>query len=238
MYKQLCGIVVSFMLIFSTVLEAQTMKNSALDARQQAIVEISAFTANGHLEKLRIALGEGLDAGLTVNEIKEILVQLYAYAGFPRSLNGLNTFMAVVDERRGKGIRDETGKEASPLPTDRSSLQFGTENQTSLAGQAVKGAIYDFAPAIDQFLKGHLFGDIFQRDNLDWQSRELATIAALASIEGLNPQLQSHYRTGMNTGLTPDQLRACVAVLEAKAGKKAGDNAKAVLDRVLNAKTH
>jgi 4-carboxymuconolactone decarboxylase len=32
---------------------------------------------------------------LTVNEIKEILVQMYAYAGFPRSLNGINAFMAV-----------------------------------------------------------------------------------------------------------------------------------------------
>jgi alkylhydroperoxidase/carboxymuconolactone decarboxylase family protein YurZ len=237
MYKQIGGMVLSFMLIFSTVSEAQTMKNDALNARQQGIVEISAFTANGHLEKLRSALSEGLDAGLTVNEIKEILVQLYVYAGFPRSLNGLNTFMAVLDERRSKGIRDETGKEASPLPTDRNSLQFGMENQTKLAGQAVKGAIYDFAPAIDQFLKAHLFGDIFQRDNLDWQSRELATIVALASIEGLNPQLQAHYRLGMNTGLTPDQLRACVAVLDAKAGKKVGDNAKAVLDKVLSAET-
>jgi alkylhydroperoxidase/carboxymuconolactone decarboxylase family protein YurZ len=220
-------------LFFSTTLEAQTMKSDALNARQRGIVEISAFTANGDLEKLRTALNDGLNAGLTVNEIKEILVQLYAYTGFPRSLNGLDTFMAVLRERRKKGIEDETGKAASPLPTDRSSIQFGTENQTKLVGQPVKGPIYDFAPAIDQFLKGHLFGDIFQRDNLDWQSRELATIAALASIEGLNPQLQGHYRMGMNTGLTPDQLQACVTVLEAKAGKKIGENARVVLEGVL-----
>jgi alkylhydroperoxidase/carboxymuconolactone decarboxylase family protein YurZ len=170
-----------------------------------------------------------------VNEIKEILVQLYAYAGFPRSLNGLGAFLSVMEERQRKGIRDEPGKEASPLPADRSSVQFGAENQTRLVGQVVKGPIYDFAPAIDQFLKGHLFGDIFQRDNLDWQSRELATIAALASIEGLNHQLQGHYRFGMNTGLTPDQLRACVAVLEASLGKKIGENARAVLEGVLGA---
>jgi 4-carboxymuconolactone decarboxylase len=51
------------------------------------------------------------------NEIKEILVHLYAYTGFPRSLNGIHTFMAVLDERRAQGIEDEPGKEASPLPT-------------------------------------------------------------------------------------------------------------------------
>ena len=57
------------------------------------MIPITAFTANSDLEKLRRALNEGLDAGLTVNEIKEVLVHLYAYAGFPRSLNGINTFM-------------------------------------------------------------------------------------------------------------------------------------------------
>jgi hypothetical protein len=40
-------------------------------------IPIAAFTANGDLEKLRTALSAGLDAGLTVNEIKEILVQMY-----------------------------------------------------------------------------------------------------------------------------------------------------------------
>ena len=70
------------------------------------------------MEKLKTALNKGLDAGLTVNEIKEILIQMYAYAGFPRSLNGINTFMAVVDERQVKGIRDEMGKEARPMPVD------------------------------------------------------------------------------------------------------------------------
>jgi hypothetical protein len=39
-------------------------------------------------------------------------------------------------------------------------------------------------------LKGHLAGDIFGRDNLDFQSREFVTISALASMDGVNPQPQ------------------------------------------------
>lgn len=58
----------------------------ALSAKQRSIIPIAAFTATGDQERLRTALTEGLEAGLTVNEIKEILVQMYAYAGFPRSL--------------------------------------------------------------------------------------------------------------------------------------------------------
>ena len=85
---------------------------------------------------------------------------MYAYAGFPRSLNGIGVFMAVMNEREDKGIRDKMGKEASSLPTDKSNLEFGTENQTKLIGHPVAGPLFDFAPTIDQFLKAHLFGDI------------------------------------------------------------------------------
>jgi alkylhydroperoxidase/carboxymuconolactone decarboxylase family protein YurZ len=97
-----------FVLVFSieAIAETRTVNTQALSPKQQSIVTISAFTANGDLEKLKTALNQGLDTGLTVNEIKGILVQLYAYTGFPRSLNGISTFMGVMDERQKKGISD------------------------------------------------------------------------------------------------------------------------------------
>jgi 4-carboxymuconolactone decarboxylase len=94
------------MLSITAISEAQIMQNH-LNEKQRAIIPIASFTANGDLDKLRMALNEGLDAGLTVSEIKEILVQLYAYAGFPRSLNGIGTLMTVMDERGKQGIRDK-----------------------------------------------------------------------------------------------------------------------------------
>ena len=212
------------------------MENEALNAKQQSIVTIAAFTANGDLQKLKTALNEGLDAGLTINEIKEILVQLYAYAGFPRSLNGINTFIDVLEERERKGIKDELGKEPSPLPANKSSIELGTEIQTRLIGAPATGKYIAFAPAIDQFLKGHLFGDIFGRDNLDFQSREIATISALANMEGVNPQLQGHFSVGFNIGMTEAQLRSLISVLEAKVGKKQADNASEILGKVLSSR--
>ncbi len=223
-----------FAFSFAANSEAQTMKNEGLNAKQQSIVTIAAFTAAGDLKKLKTALNEGLDAGLTINEIKEVLVQMYAYAGFPRSLNGIDTFMGVLDQRKLKGIQDKPGKEPSPLPAGKSSIELGTEVQTRLAGKPVTGPIYTFAPVIDQFLKGHLFGDIFGRDVLDFQSREIATIAALANMEGVNPQLQAHFNIGFNVGLTEAQLRSLVSVLAAKVGKKQADNAAEILGKVLS----
>ncbi len=211
-------------------------ENQILAARQEQIVAIAAFTARGDLFKLETALNDGLNAGLTVNEIKEVLVQMYAYTGFPRSLNGISTFMRVVEERKAKGIQDEVGHEASRLPADKSSIELGTEIQTNLVGAPVRGPIYTFAPAIDQFLKGHLFGDIFGRDVLDFQSRELATISALASMEGVNSQLQAHFNIGFNSGLTERQMEGLIRVLADKVGKKEADNASAVLGNVLSSK--
>jgi alkylhydroperoxidase/carboxymuconolactone decarboxylase family protein YurZ/quercetin dioxygenase-like cupin family protein len=214
--------------------KAEVMFNSdALDAKQESIVRISAFTSKGDLASLSVALHEGLDVGLSVSEIKEVIVQLYAYAGFPRSLNALYTFMDVLKERKKKGISDTPGKTVSPYPANKSKLEFGTENQTRLVGSTVKGEVYEFAPAIDQFLKEHLFGDIFGRDILDYKTREIATIAALASLGGAENQLRSHFNVGMHNGLTEEQLSRIVFIIKTNVGDVEGNNASIVLASVL-----
>ena len=212
------------------------MDTETLNPRQQSIVVISAFTANGDLEKLKGALSEGLDAGLTVNEIKEVLVQLYAYAGFPRSLNGINTFMAAMDERKARGITDAQGREASPMPANWNRDEYGAQVRAKLGGRdsiPAPGGYQLFTPVIDTFLKEHLFADIFARDNLDHQSRELATISTLAGIPGLGGQLQFHMNAAMNTGLSEVLMKDFISVLAGRVGKKEADAAQAVLTRVL-----
>lgn len=89
--------------------------NETLSPQEKSIVAIASTTAKGGLESLKPRLNEGLDAGLTINEIKEVIVHLYAYCGFPRSIRGLVTFKEVLDERKAKGITDETGPDASPV---------------------------------------------------------------------------------------------------------------------------
>lgn len=178
------------------------MAKESLSKKQKSIVMISSYTASGDLENLEKSLNKGLDDGLTVNEIKEILVQMYAYCGFPRSLNGLNTFKKVVDSRKG----DKLGKEGKVLPKDTDKFAYGDNVQYELTGNHLKGGIFDFAPAIDQYLKEHLFADIFARGVLTYQEREIATISALSSISGLEPQLNSHIQIGKNTGLSDAQV--------------------------------
>jgi 4-carboxymuconolactone decarboxylase len=222
---------------FASISEGQNMNdNQDLSAKQRSIIPIAAITANGDMEKLKTALNDGLDTGLTVNEIKEILVQMYAYAGFPRSLNGIHAFMAVMDERQAKGIKDEMGKEASPVPADMNKDEYGAKVRARLAGQDVippPSGFQLFTPDIDTFLKEHLFADIFARDNLDYQSRELATISALASMTGTTGQLRFHLGAAMNTGLTEAQMKDFISVLAATVGKAQAKSAEIILTEVL-----
>lgn len=215
---------------FTSALGAE---EKGLNQKQQEIVRISAFTASGDLEDLKISLNDGLDAGLTVNEIKEILVHTYAYCGFPRSLNGMGVFMNVLSEREAKGIKDEIGRDITPIPSNRNSVEYGTEVQTKLVGAPVQGGIYNFAPAVDEFLKGHLFGDLFGRDILDFQTREIVTIAALGNMSGVNPQLAAHFNLGMNAGLTREQINGIINVFDKRIGKEQGKNAREIFDEVI-----
>lgn len=211
----------------------------SLNPKQQGIIPIAAFTANGNEDKLGVALNEGLDAGLTVNEIKETLIQMYAYCGFPRSLNGIFAFMSVLDARKARGIEDEQGPDASPVSDNYDKDEYGAKMRASLGGQAEippPAAWQTFAPTIDTFLKEHLFADIFVRDVLDHQARELATVAALASMTGTEGQLIFHLGAAMNTGLSEAQMKDFVRVLKAKVGGEEGKRAMGVLEGVLKAR--
>jgi alkylhydroperoxidase/carboxymuconolactone decarboxylase family protein YurZ len=141
--------------------------------------------------------------------------------------------MQVLKERKQRGVNDPQGSDPGPALSGDELLAAGTANQTKLVGAPVQGAIFDFAPVIDEYLKTHLFGDIFGRANLDWQSRELATVAALAAMSGLESQLQSHIRVSMNVGISSQQLKQFIEVLAAQVDADTAQRAQIALEKIL-----
>ena len=173
---------------------------------------IACNEAKGDLVSLESAIHNGLEAELTVSQIKEALSQLYAYTGFPRSLNALGVLKNVVESRKSKDKRVIMGEDANALPDDYNALERGTAVQTQLVGKAFE---YEFAEATDYYLKAHLFGDIFARDNLTYADRELITVSALSGLEGVESQLKSHIAGARNMGVTEEQLQGIVVALAA-----------------------
>lgn len=56
------------------------------------------------VDKLNSAVHKALNAGITINELKEILVHIYAYCGFTRSLNAISTLMTVWKTAISRGL--------------------------------------------------------------------------------------------------------------------------------------
>ena len=229
-------IVAAFFLICHLSAQNEMSSIQTLTEGQQCIILISAYTAMGELQDLKPALNKGLDAGLTVNKIREVITHLYAYCGFPRSIRGLQTFMEVLDERKAKGINDIKGAEASPIKNTASKYERGKKVLGELLKTPQDGPLsgYNaFAPAIDTFLKEHLFADLFERDVLTYAERELVTISVLSSIGGAEPMLRSHLTICLNVGLTPAQLKEFVDVIRSGPGEKEAGAAQTVLNEVL-----
>ena len=215
--------------------------NHHLDSKQQSIIAIAALTAKGDLDKLKPALNTGVDVGLTINEIKEIMIHLYAYCGFPRSIRGLQTFMEVLDERKSKGIVDSIGKDASPIKQETTKYERGKMilgELTETPQLTIPSGYSAFAPTIDTFLKEHLFADIFERDVLTYAQRELVTISVISSIGNANPMLQSHLIISLNVGITPEQLQEFTGIIQSTIGEKEAKAARAVLNEVLKRKNN
>lgn len=69
---------------------------------------------------------------------------------------------------------------------------------------------------------------------LDFQSRELATVAALANLSGTEGQLRYHLGAAMNTGLTEAQMMGFISVLKSKVGDEEAESASRLLAEILS----
>ncbi|WP_040975468.1 carboxymuconolactone decarboxylase family protein [Necropsobacter massiliensis] len=176
----------------------------ALSNKQYSLAQIGAFSAKGDIPRLNAAIDQALDNNLSINEIQAAIVQLYAYAGFPRSLNALSALSERVAARRAQGLKTEQGRSARLLPGNTDLLALGTQTQTRLVGQTVD--LSALSPEIDRYLKTHLFGDIFANDLLNWQEREIITVAALSTMQGAENQLHAHIHISQQNGLSDEQL--------------------------------
>ena len=193
-------------IILLTLITAMNISAQTLTMRQLSLCACAALEAQGDQERLDTAIRQALDSGVTINELKEAFSQLYAYTGFPRSLNALGTLQRVLADRHAAGITDNEGKAFTrPALWDNAeqALRQGTDVQTRLSGKPFD---YIFCPQNDYYLKSHLFGDIFAGDQLTAADRELVTVSALSALKGVAPQLAAHKAGAVNMGNSQEQV--------------------------------
>lgn len=122
-----------------------------------------------------------------------------------------------MDERMAAGIKDQEGEEAQAFPKDRSRNEYGAAIRAKLTGQSLTSSLQpapyaQCIPAIDDFLKEHLFADIFSRGVLSEQDREIATVAALSAKDRVEAQRDAHIGIAKRQGISERQIKEILSI--------------------------
>lgn len=148
----------------------------------------------------------------------------------------MNALREVLDERQAKGIADPqcTGEPAGSVVEDR--YAKGAAALSNLDGEQVARLeiVYGgFAPELARFVVEYGYGDIFSRAGLSPQYRQIATIAALATMGNATAQLKFHISGALNIGVTEEQIKETMLLVSVYAGFPAAINGTNALSEVL-----
>ena len=190
-----------------------TVNAQTLTVRQKGLAACACLMAQGDLNRLEPAVKAALNGGVTINELKESFSQLYAYTGFPRSLNALGVLAKVLENPQPTWQEGKPWTRPALWDNAQQAFEQGKAVQTRLSGRPFD---YDFCPQDDYYLKAHLFGDIFAGDQLSHADREIVTVAALSGLEGVAPQLAAHKAGAVNMGNSQELVDELCAWLDSE----------------------
>lgn len=211
------------------------LKDTTEEHRLRSIAAMSALLSRGHqMMELRNRFSLALETGFNLSDLKEIILQVCLYAGFPRSLNGMACLRGLMEERNQHGQKTALGKEPSPQPEGKTRYELGWETLQSLDPDFIlrlKAGLDPIAPELFSMVLEHGYADIFYRDNLDIRQREVAVVAAMVAVENADPQLSFHIMAGMGTGISRELMKAIITTAAAAAGKDAA-HALSLLEQI------
>ena len=103
-------------------------------------------------------------------------------------------------------------------------------------GERVVASLAPIAPDFSRLMVEFGFGDIYSRPGLDLKSREIATIAALATLGNAQPQLKVHIEGALNVGCTREEIVEVFMQMALYAGFPAALNALFAAREVFEAR--
>ena len=73
-------------------------------------------------------------------------------------------------------------------------------------GENVIKSLEDIAPDLGKFIVEFAFGDIYTREGLTTEEREMITLSSLLTAGGCEPQLEVHIGGALNVGISPEKV--------------------------------
>jgi len=202
----------------------------SLDNRELCI--LAALTCRGHLPQLKWHVDAALNIGVAPEAIREVLIQALPYAGWPTTLNALQTMVTTFRER---------GVAASSGPTEdltRSQLaQRGRDNGGRVYANfdAVEELIRGYDPELAKYLTENAYGQVYARPGLSMQQRELVAIAMLTAQQQLT-QLAWHIEGALRVGASITETKEVIVTMLSYLGWPSMLNALEVWKKTTGAK--
>ena len=73
-------------------------------------------------------------------------------------------------------------------------------------GENVIKSLEGIAPDLGKFIVEFAFGDIYTREGLTTEEREMITLSSLLTAGGCEPQLEVHINSALNVGISPEKV--------------------------------
>jgi alkylhydroperoxidase/carboxymuconolactone decarboxylase family protein YurZ len=83
-----------------------------LTRRDRSIATLSAMVANQTLEELKVHTRNAVRNGLTLVEIREVLLHAAVYSGFPKAVAAFRAAREALDEPETKTLAEENARKA------------------------------------------------------------------------------------------------------------------------------
>ena len=114
----------------------------------------------------------------------------------------------------------------------------GAQKIAEILGQTpeqVERSLGDLAPQLATYVVETIYGQIYQNEALDSRTRQIVTVAALASIGTAAPQLRTHIGGALRCGVTREELVEIMMQLVPYVGVAAAINGVAACREVFAA---
>jgi len=180
-----------------------------------ALAPVAAAAALGLASRLETAIDDALHAGCGAVEIRETLLVVSLFAGFPRTLDALAVARRVFARRLPGGVpaapepglpRDDAARREVFRTRGRALFDCGYGES---AGQ-VFGNLLDLDPELPHWVVSDAYGRVLARPGLEPAERERLAVVRLAALT-LRNQLSGHVRGALNCGARPEAVLASLA---------------------------
>lgn len=179
-----------------------------LDKKTREMITCVTLTTMQTLPQLKSHAGAALNVGVTPVELRELVYLCAPFIGFPRTLNALATINEVFKERNISLPLEEQG-----TVTESNRYEKGAAIQYPLYGDEIEEVLKDVPGGLGsetaRFLTEFGFGDIYTRNGLDVQTRELLIYCVLTTL-GADSQLVSHGLSNIKLGNSREKLATAV----------------------------